>query len=182
MPNQWLSLLVAALTGGLMGAIINFLYHRRTTRETAEARQQAGIEALTAELKRCRVLYDYNAGLKGDSLGPLIQFPTSTALAISFDEREKFPKLSALQEDLVHYTLGLIHINQLIKLHHLLWISPELATGIKPGAAGRRDQLRLRICDFCSGNLRLEGVGPENFIILPEYIEYVSSKLQDARK
>jgi len=179
LSNPWLSLLIAALSGGLMGAIVNIVYQRQATRSAAKARQQAVIEALSAELRRCQALCGYNAGLKDDSTGPLIQFPTSTALVVSFAERERFPRLSILQNALVHLTLGLIHINQLIELHHLLWMSTKQPSGTTPGAAGRRDQLRLRICDICAGNSRLEGVGPENFIVLPKYIEYVSAKLKD---
>jgi hypothetical protein len=182
MPNPWFSILVAAFTGGLMGAIVNVLYNYTTTRSAAAAKQQAAIEALAAELKRCRTLCDYNAGLKDDSTGPFIEFPIGTALDVSFEEREKFPKLLGIQENLVHYTLGLMHINQLIELHHLLWTSSEQPTGVNPGAAGRRDKLRLRICDICSGNLHLEGVGPENFISVPKYIELITSQLQNARK
>ena len=179
MPNPWLSLFISALTGGLMGAVINVLYQRTAARCNAKAKEQAAIHALAAELRRSRALCDYNANLRQDATGPLIQFPTATAQTVSFAERRHFPRLSRLQDDLVAYTMGLLQINQLIELHHLLWISPEQPSGVSPGAAGRRKQLRMRVADICAGQVRLEGVGPENFIVLPKYIDSLSARLKE---
>jgi hypothetical protein len=174
MPNPWLSLFIAALSGGLMGAIVNVAYQRMSARSAANAKQQGIVEALSAELRRCQALCNYNAGIKDDPIGPFVQFPTSTALVVSFEEREKFPRLSSLQDDLVHLTLGLIHINQLMEFYRILWMSTD------PGIKSRREQLRLQICNICNGNDKLEGVGLENFIVLPTYIEYIKAKLIEA--
>jgi hypothetical protein len=143
-------------------------------------KQRAVIEALSAELARSRALCDYNASVIEDATGPFVQFPTSTALIVCFAEREKFPRLSSLQGDLVHYYLGLLHINQLIELHHVLWMSPELPKGTTPGASGRRDLLRARIGDICSGKMKLESVGPENFLYLPNFINHIIAQLSKA--
>lgn len=177
MSDPWISFLIAASTGGLMGAIINVIYQRWAARSAADAKQRAVIEALSAEIARSRALCDYNASVVEDMTGPFVKFPTSTALLVSFTEREKFPRLASLQGDLVHYSLALLHINQLIELHHVLWMSPELPTGTTPGASGRRDILRARIGDICSGKTRIEGVGPNNFVTLPNYISNVIAQL-----
>jgi hypothetical protein len=180
MANPWISFLIAVTTGGLMGAIINVVYQRWSTQSAARAKQQAVIEALSAEINRSRALCDYNAGVMTDITGPFVKFPTTTTMLVSFTEREKFPRLSSIQGELVHYSLALLHINQLIELHHVLWMSPEMPTGSTPGASGRRDILRARIGDICWGKTRIEGVGPNNFVVLPNYINHIIAELNKA--
>jgi hypothetical protein len=177
MLSPWLTLLVAALTGGLMGAIVNVLYQRAAARSAAENKQKAMVNALAGELRRTRALCDYNASLRQDSTGPFVEFPTTAATSVCFAEPQSYPRLLPLQGDLVHYSMALFQLNQLIELHHLLWTSPELPSGVSPGASGRRDELRIRIALICAGDAKLEGVGTEGFLYLPKYVEYLAASI-----
>lgn len=73
--------------------------------------------------------------------------------------------------------MGIIHINQLIDLHHILWASPEQPSGVSKGAEGRREESQFKIADLCSGKTKLEGVGPENSIYMPTFIEVLLKKI-----
>lgn len=173
MIQPWVSLLVSAVTG----AILTILYNWWNVRQAAKAKEKGAIAALAGELRRSNLLCDHNANLRQDSTAPLIRFPMTVALDVTFVERHSYPRLASLQKDMEAYTMGIIHINQLIDLHHMLWASPERPSGVSKGAEGRREELRFKIADLCSGKTRLEGVGTENFIFLPTFIDVLLKKI-----
>lgn len=171
MLQPWFSLLVTVVTGSLMSAIVTVLYHRWNTRQAAKAKEKGAIAALAAELRHSRLLCDHNANLKDDSTAPFICFPTTVALDVTFRERHSYPQLASRQKALEAYTMGMMHINQLIDSYRLLWTSPEVSTTINPGAAGRREQLRFQIADLCAGRERLKAVEYDSSITLPKFID-----------
>jgi hypothetical protein len=178
MPSPWLSLLISAVTGGLMGAIANILYAWRADRRAARVKQEATIASLMGELRRSRALCDHNAKLKLESTAPFIRFPTTVAVRATFEERHGYPRLRSLHNELEDYTMALLHINQLMDLHDLLWISSVPATGVDEGAQSRRGKLQHQIADLCAGREKLTGVGPENFVVLPPFIGNVMKGIQ----
>jgi len=82
-----------------------------------------------------------------------------------------------LQKDLEAYTMAVFHVNQLIDLHDLLYISPEISSSFSKSAVERRQELQHYIADLCDGKKELEGVGPENFVYLPTFIDVVSKRI-----
>ena len=178
MTSSWLSLLVAAVTGGLMGAIVNIVYSWRIDKRTARVKQEATIASLMGELRRNRALCDHNGKLRLESTAPFIRFPTSVALRATFEERHSYPRLRSLHNKLEDYTMALLHINQLMDLHDLLWISPVPQTQVDEGAQSRRGKLQHQIADLCAGQEKLTGVGPENFVVLPSFIDPVIKSIE----
>lgn len=87
-----------------------------------------------------------------------------------------YPLLADLLHELEWYTLGIIHVNEMIDIYRLL-LPPA---GLSSDAQNRRDDLRNQIAGLCEGRLKLEGVGSENFIILPNFIEAISEKVDSA--
>jgi len=179
MIPPWVSLLVSAVTGGLMGAALNILYHRAQAKTAAKQVEQSGIEALAGELRRSRLLCDHNAALKQNATAPFIRFPNAVATEVSFGHRHSYPSLAPMQPSLEAYSLAATHLNQLIDLHHLLWSSHEAPVGISSGAPGRREELRFEVTDICSGQKRLEKFGPEGFLVWPTFIGALVAQLSD---
>jgi hypothetical protein len=178
MSSPWLSLLISAVTGGLMGAIANIVYGWRTDRRAARLKQEATVASLMGELRRSRALCDHNGKLKLESTAPFIRFPTTVAVRATFEERHSYPRLRSLHNELEDYTMALLHINQLMDLHDLLWISSVPATGVDEGAQSRRGKLQHQIADLCAGQEKLTGVGPEDFVVLPSFIDYVMKSIE----
>jgi len=177
--QSWAWMIGSFLTGSLVAALVTIGWNWWSAKRGAKAREKAVIASLAGELRRSKALCESNAKLRDHPAPPFIRFPTSVALRATFEERHHFPKLAGLQKDLEHYTMGVSHINQMIELHDRLWASTEQAGGVSPGAAGRREHLRRQIADLCAGELKLEGVGPENFIILPTYTQVILKKIQE---
>ena len=173
---QWL---VALIGGGLAGSALSILFQTWTARRTSAKRQAAIIETLNGELERGRLLCEYNAKLQSEPIAVFIRFPTIAAVTATFEERHSFPKLAPIIKNLEYYTLSVLQINEMIAHHQLL----TAQTG-GPGyhIDKHRDDLRNQICGICAGNLDLKGTGPENFIRLPSYISYISSKIQPLRQ
>lgn len=178
MPAPWLSLLISAVTGGLMGAVANIIYSWSRGKHAARVKEDAMIASLMGELRRSHALCDHNAKLKLESTAPFVRFPTTVALRATFEERHSCPRLGNLHEKLEHYTMALLHINQLMDLHDLLWISPVPATGVDEGAQSRRGKLQHQIAELCAGKRKLEGVGPENFVIFPTFIDHLIKSIE----
>ena len=178
MLASWLSLIVSALTGGLMGAVINILYTSRKTKRALREEENGVIASLMTELRRSRALCDHNGGLKQESTAPFIRFPTTVAMHVTFEKPYGYPRLRSLLRDLEAYTMALLHLNQLMDLHDLLWISPVPATGVDEGAEGRRKKLQRQIADLCAGQEELKGVGPENFVVLPAFIDHLIRSIE----
>ncbi len=173
---QWL---VAIIGGGLAGSALSILFQIWTARRTSGKRQNALVDTLSGELERGRLLCEYNAKLQSEPIAVFIQFPTTAAVAATFEERHAFPKLAPIIKTLEYYTLSVLQINEMIAHYRLLTA--------QTGAPGyhvdkHRDDLRNLICGICAGNLDLKGTGPENFIRLPSYINLVSSKIQALRE
>jgi len=175
--QSWISLLISALVGGLGATIVNIGWSWWNAKRAADARQEGIIASLAGELRRTIALCNRNAGLREDPLGPFIRFPTAVALRVTFEERHSYPRLVGLQKDLEAYTMSVIHVNQLIDLHELLWSSPESG---KVSVSGQvlRTELQVRIARLCAGERKIEGVGPENFIYLPEFTEHVLHEIE----
>jgi hypothetical protein len=179
MQTPWLSLLISAVTGGLMGAIANIAYSARREKALAQAKENATVGSLIGELRRTRALCEYNGKLKTESTTPFVRFPTSVALRATFEERHAYPRLRPLLKQLEDYTMALLHISQLMELHDLLWLSSVPATGVDEGAQSRRGRLQHEIADFSSGQQKLKGVGPEGFVVLPSFIDYLAKSIED---
>lgn len=180
-PDPWLVLLISALFGGLMGAVINIIYQRRSEQRLANIRERSAIRELKSEMRCCIAFCDYNAGIKDDPTGPFTQFPTTAALTVTFKESYQYPQLALLHNKLVHYVMGLMKVNQLMELHQVLWMANERPTGSYSGASGRRDDLRLKIAAICAGKNKLLGVGPEGFLDLPQYIRHLITEMDKVK-
>jgi hypothetical protein len=177
-PNPWLILFVSAISGGAVGAVISVIYHWISESITKISRERASINSLIAELKRCKSLCDYNSELKEDPIGPFIQFPVITANEVTFRNRYYYPKLNFVQDDLVHCTMGLLQVNQLIDLHKILWSANEEPRGHFSGASVEREKIRREIAEICAGTKNITKVGPNDFIFLPQYISSVIAKIE----
>jgi len=177
MLDPLVTLLVSIISGGLAGAALTILYNCAVARQSARAKESGAIASLAGELVRSRLLCEYNAKLRGNATTPFIRFPTAVSEKVTFGERHAYPRVKHLQSRLEAYTLALMHVNQLIDLHHRLWSSTEIPSGVTKGAAGRREELRFNIADICSGQIKLDGVGSEGFLILPKYIDVVSKEV-----
>jgi len=177
--ETWIWVVVSFLTGSLTAAIVTVAWDCYKAKRVAEARQKAMIASLAGELRRSKAVCEHNAKLRRDLCPAFIRFPTSAAMSATFEERHSFPKLTGLHQDLEHYTMGVSHINQMIQLHDRLWASAEQPNATSPGARGWREQLRHQIADICSGQDKLEGVGPENFIYVPRFIEHIVKEVEE---
>jgi len=178
MLQLWVNLLISAITGGLAGAALTILYNHAASRQAARAKESGAIASLAGELIRSRLLCEHNAKLRGNATAPFIRFPTAVSENVTFGERYAYPRVQRLQSKLEAYTLAAMHVNQLIDLHHQLWSSTEAPSSVTKGAPGRREELRFQIADICSGQITLDGVGPEGFVVLPTFIDVISKELE----
>lgn len=179
--SGFLAYYLAKVYGDVAGTKLVIDFEKQQAAENQLQIEKGALASLKGELKRSKALCRHNASLKTKSLPPFIRFPTTAALHIAFEERYKYPRLKELFEDVETYTMALIHINQLMELHDLLWISQVPATGVDEGAQSRRGKLQLQIADLCAGVEKLEGVGPENFVILPQFIDYLENNIRRLR-
>ena len=115
---SWAPLLVSALTGGLMAALVTILYNRHATGQASRAKEHGTVQALAGELRRARLLCDHNAALRPNDTAPFIRFPSLVSNEASFGQRHSYPSLSSLQPRIEEYALGAAHLNQLMDLHH----------------------------------------------------------------
>ena len=182
MPQPWVTLLISVIFGGVAGATLTILYNRVAAKQAARGREGGAIASLAGELWRCRLLCDHNAKLRQNATAPFIRFPTTVSENVTFGERHAFPRMEHLQSRLEAFALAAIHVNQLIDLHHQLWSSTETPSSVSKGAPGRREELRFQIADICSGQIKLESVGPEGFVVLPTFVDAISKEVDDIAK
>ena len=179
--QSWVWMLGSFLTGSLAAAFVTIGWNWWNAQQIAKAKEKAVIASLAGELRRSVALCEYNAKFRHHPVPAFVRFPTGVALAATFEERQSSPKLAPFHEDLEHYTMAVSQINQMIELHDRLWASTEQANSTSPGAAGRREHLRHQIADLCSGQEKLEGVGPENWIIVPDSIKVLHKSIKQLR-
>ena len=178
MSIDLLTLLVSAVSGGLMGSIANIFYTSRRDKALAQRRERATVSSLLGELRRSHALCAYNGTLKLESTAAFVRLPANVALRATFEDRHLLPRLAPLQEHCENYVIALLHLNQLMELHDLLWISTVPATGVDEGAQTRRGLLQHRIADICTGHENLKGVGQEGFITLPSFIQHMIKSVE----
>jgi len=164
-----------------MASIVSLLWNWWNAQQAVKAKERALIASLAGELRRSVALCEYNAKFRDHPVPAFVRFPTGVALAATFEQRQSSAKLAPLHEDLEHYTMAVSQINQMIELHDRLWASTEQANSTSRGAAGRREHLRHQIADLCSGQEKLEGVGPENWIIVPTFIKVLHKRIKQLR-
>ena len=111
MPEPWVVLLVSAVSGGLMGAILTLLYSRAGTKRAAQANERAAIDALAGELRNSSLLCGYHAKLRQNATAPFLRFSTKVATDVTFGQRHSYPLLESLQPRLEAYALAAIHVN-----------------------------------------------------------------------
>jgi len=173
-----LTLLVSAVSGGLMGSIATIVYTSQRDKGLARRKERATVASLLGELRRNHALCAYNGTLKLESTAAFVRLPTTVALRATFEERHLLPTLTPLQQDCENYAIALLHLNQLMELHDLLWVSVVPATGVDEGAQSRRGSLQHRIADICTGHENLKGVGPDGFITMPSFIQYMIKSIE----
>jgi hypothetical protein len=169
---------LAKVYGDVAGTKLAIEFEKQQAAESQERIEKGALASLEGELRRSKALCVHNASLKTQSTAPFIHFPTTVAMRITFEERHKYPRLEGLLGDLEAYTMGLLHINQLMDLHDLLWISPVPATGVDEGAQSRRGKLQHQIANLCAGDEELKGIGPENFVVLPSFIDHLLKSVE----
>ncbi len=178
MIEPWIIQVLASIVGGgLAGGALTITYNWWSAKQKARAQEQATIASLAGELAHIRRLCDYNARLQGSSIAPFIQFPTTVLLKATFQERHLYPQLRPLQQDLETLVLGIISLNQLMNLRQILLLIPYVPGG-KSGP-GEADNMRNYVCDLCAGKSQLVGVGPDNFIYLPEFTDSLLKKIEE---
>ena len=170
---QLITWLVAMLGGGLAGAGLTIGISACNTRRLGRQRESAIIQAIVAEVDSVTLLCEHNAKLEANSLAPFISLPNAATMRASFEERERYPRLRALQPLIVHYALAVQQINQLISYYRI--ISPQ--SGSQGMVAEQRDNLRNSISAVCKGTGRIEGVGPEGFLIFPDFAKRMQKQL-----
>ena len=171
--QQVLQLLASMIGGGLAGSGLTAYINAQNAKSISRAKESGTIAALTGELRRAALMCKHNAKLHSDIVAPFIHFPTTAAVNATFEERHSYPRLAHLQQELEWYTLAIIQMNELIDLYRLL-----LPSVIRQGPATtdteeRRDRVRNDIVSKCNGSGKLEGVGPDDTIVLPTFIEHL---------
>lgn len=176
--QSWIWMLGSFLTGSLAAALVTIGWNWWNAKQIAKAKEQAAIASLAGELRRSIALCEHNAKFKDHPAPPFIRFPTSVALRATFEERHSFPKLATLQDDLEHYTMALSQINQMIDLHDELLPLAARAPSVD-GVRLSCEALRRQIADICSGQEKLEGVGPENWLDIPTFTRVVLKEIEE---
>ena len=169
--------LASIIGGGLAGGALTIGYNWWTAKQKSAAQEKATIAALVSELKHIRRLCDFNARIKGPGIALFVRFPTTVSLKATFEERHLYPRLKQLHQDLESLVLGVIQVNQLIDLHKSVLVMPSIPGGLDPRpelCSNTENQIR----HLCSGQLKVENVGPENFIVLPTFTDVVLKRLE----
>lgn len=174
-PQQVIQWLVPLVGGGLAGSALAILFNLWNAKQIATAKERGMIAALAAELRRSSLLCSHNAKLQAYSIAPFIHFPTIAARNAAFEERHSYPRLASIIQDLEYYTLGVMQVNEMIDQYRLLIPSYDTA---RHQPTKDRDDLRNQIAAICKGDFKLEGIGPENFLVLPRFIEVVAKKVE----
>lgn len=164
--------------GDVAGTKLAIDFERQQASERQASLEEGAVASMAAEFRRSKVLCQHNAGLKTESLAPFIRFPTTAAMRITFEDRHEYPRLADLFGDLETYTMAILHVNRLIEMHDLLWISPVSATVTDEGAQGRLGKLQRQIADLCSGREGLKGVGTGDIVVLPSFIDHLIDGLE----
>ncbi len=173
-PPWVLQSLASLIGGGLAGASLTIVYNLIKTKIEQDSKGKGVLSALAGEARRCKILCEYNGRMDIGGNPNFISFPITVALSATFEERHAFPKLQAMMKDLEAYTLALLHINQMIELHNSMW--PALD---KEFSGTHKNNLRNQVIGWCKGEKPLEGVGPDNYVVLPNFISQISAKLDE---
>ncbi len=162
---QIIPMLISLIGGGLAGGAYTYWRNARDARQKAQAQETATIASLNAELSYIQRLERYNAGSNGEGDKPFIQFPTTVAVSVTFQQRQLYPKLRGLQDNLASHTLALIHVNQIIDLRHQLFIASRLRSDMNIDA--QLSSMRDCIHNICKGETKLGNIGIDNPADLP---------------
>ncbi len=167
--------LIPILLGGLGGASITILYNTISSKNKAKEREQAHIMALMGEIERSKLLCDFNSKQQHVTLATFARFPHIAAIKIAFEERHEYPKLKPIINDIGYYALAMLQINGMIDQYILLGTN---ASYMNKENASLRDDLRNKIAFICDGRDRLEGTGPQGFLIIPSYLNYLTDTVK----
>jgi hypothetical protein len=174
-PQQVTQLLISFVGGGLAGSVLTILFNFWNAKRIATAKEKGMIETIAAELRASNLLCAHNAKLQAYSIAPFIHFPTIAACNVAFEERHSYPRLASIIQDIEYYTLGVMQVNEMIDQYRLLIYSYD--TSLQQHGKDR-DDLRNQIAAICKGDSKLEGTGPENFLILPTFIEVLAKRVE----
>ena len=169
---QLLQLLAAVLGGGAAGSLLSIFYNVIRDRSKSKFQENSVISSLKGELRRNILLCKYNSRLDVHAYAPFVHFRTDVISRVAFEDNYKYKRLKDCLDELEWYSLSLVHVNELIDDYRLLIPLTE-----KQGP-NERDNLRNSITSICKGN-KIEGIGPEGFIILDAFMESLSSYLDE---
>ena len=169
---QLLQLLAAVLGGGAVGSLLSIFYNFIRDRAQFKVAENGVISALKGELRRNILLCKYNAKLDVHAYAPFVHFRTDVISKVALEDNYKYKRLVGFLDKLEWYSLSLVHVNELIDVYRLLIPLTE-----KQGP-NERDNLRNSIASICKGN-KIEGIGPEGFIVLNSFIDSLSSYLEE---
>ena len=155
---------------GAAGSLLSIFYNIIRVRTQSKVMENGVISALKGELRRNILLCKYNAKLDAHAYAPFVHFRTDVISKVAFEDNYKYKRLKDFRDKLEWYSLSLVHVNELIDDYRLLIPLTE-----KQGP-NERDNLRNSIASICKGN-KIEGIGPEGFIILDNFMESLSKYL-----
>lgn len=173
MPDWIISLLVSAMTGGLTGALANIGWNWWNTRQAARRKEMGTIASLTGELRHTLALCELNTKALEDAPSWFRRFPTAVASRATSEERHDYPRLAAVQDDLKAYTMGVIHMNQLMDLYDHLSSAADRYVRTEGAPPLQHD-----IGALCAGESRMEGIGSEGFVYLPTFTEQLLAEIE----